>query len=706
MLFYLKEISFIRLIIPFVAGIIGYVFMPYHPSLKFMLATMLSLVTILLLVHYGTVLLRKTNSFGWYGCAVYLTFLFSGYLLCHYYTQINDAKHFSYHFEKNAITLLYITEPLVEKEKSLKTVAEAVFISRDDSLLKVKGRILVYFKKDSLSKQLKYGDRIWVKTNFNPLPEPKNPGEFNYKRFMSFRQVHHQVYLSSNDWLAQGSNEGNSVYAALLDLRKHLSQILEKHVHDKNALAVASSLILGMREKLDDDLIKAYSSSGAMHVLAVSGLHVGIIYIIFGYVFFFLDKNSRTKVLKTIIMVGIIWIYACITGLSPSVMRAAVMFTLISLATNLKRITSIYNILAISAFILLLFNPYLIMEVGFQLSYAAVAGIVMLQPKIYGLLYVKNKFLNSIWAITSVSLAAQVATFPIGLLYFHQFPVYFLFSNLIVIPAASIILYTGLALFASVHLQFPVLKYFLGWLLNSILVILNSVIAFIDALPYSLIQGMDFSIFETWLIYLLIAGMIVYVYLKINASMLIILSAFAMLLFTGFNENISQNRQKKIIVYSVPNSTAIDFIYGRKHVFYSDEKLLNDRSKMLFHIKHNWWESGLRKNITVSVPGFETPFVSSFENYFQFLDKRIARVNDEIRIDEERKKMKVEMVLVSENASVKIKDLVKIYDTKKFIFDSSNQTSSVRKWMNECVRLELDCYDVNSNGAYIEIFNK
>ena len=207
-------------------------------------------------------------------------------------------------------------------------------------------------------------------------------------------------------------------------------------------LKVASALLLGYRENLDKELVKSYASAGAMHVLAVSGLHVGILYLLLTRIFSFLKKVKKVKngkFILTILIVSFLWFYAIMTGLSASVMRATTMFSFIVIGNELlNRKTSIYNTLAVSAIILMIINPFIVYQVGFQLSYVAVVGIVYLQPKLNRLFYSRYKLVRGVWAITCVSLAAQIATFPLSLHYFHQFSTYFFISNLIVIPASSL----------------------------------------------------------------------------------------------------------------------------------------------------------------------------------------------------------------------------------------------------------------------------
>ncbi|HXH18505.1 MAG TPA: ComEC/Rec2 family competence protein, partial [Chitinophagales bacterium] len=398
--------------------------------------------------------------------------------------------------------------------------------------------------------------------------------------------------------------------------------------------------------------------------------------------------------------VSIIWIYAVLTGLSASVLRSAVMFTFVAMGSSLKRITNIYNVLASSAFFLLLINPYFLMEVGFQLSYLAVLGIVLLQPRIYPLFYTRYLLLDKIWMITAVSIAAQAATFPLGLLYYYQFPVYFLVSNLFVIPASTLVLYLGLALFALFWM--PRVSNVIGLLLDKTIWFMDWVVLSIDSLPFALLQGISISVPESWFIYLIIAGIVVFFYYNRNSFFIASLAFAALLLGWNTIEKFLHMQQKRLIIYSVPNTTAMDFISGCEHLFVADSSLLNDYDRMLFHIKHNWWDSGLRSATAGVSDDFQMPFLKRKNQYIQFLDKRMVLLDKEFEASESGTKLKVDFIILSKNVRVKMEKLAEAYDFGKIIFDSSNSGKRIQYWKKDCERLGIGYWDVNEQGAFVE----
>ena len=194
--------------------------------------------------------------------------------------------------------------------------------------------------------------------------------------------------------------------------------------------AVVSALVAGYTDDLDIETMKAFADTGTLHVLSVSGMHVGIIYYVLNLLLLFLSKHRYGNILRVLILLSFLWLYSMITGMSAAVMRSAAMLSFIIVGKSFNRYVNTYNIIAASIFFLLIMNPFTLMDVGFQLSYISVIGIIWLQPHIYSIFDFNTKWKDEIWKVVSVSIAAQIATFPLGIFYFHQFPNYFLPSNL------------------------------------------------------------------------------------------------------------------------------------------------------------------------------------------------------------------------------------------------------------------------------------
>ncbi len=400
-----------------------------------------------------------------------------------------------------------VVEPLKEKEKTFSTLVELEAIRRDSIWEKAVGKVLVYIKKDSLSSEaLKYGDRIVVNMRIQAVSGPKNPNAFDYRKYLAYQNVHFTAFTTLADvWVLQ--NKGNDVFGFAFRAQQACAEIIRKNIRDREAAGIVLSLVLGLKDDLEQPLKTAYASAGVMHILAVSGLHVGIFYAILLFLLGWMN-HGKYKWLFALVCLLVLWTYAFITGLSPSVLRAVTMFSSIIIAKAFARQYNVYNAIAASAFFLLCYNPFLIMSVGFQLSYTAVLGIVFLFQKFYQIFSIENRFLDAVWKMTSVSLAAQVAVFPLSVYYFHQFPVYFLLANLFVIPAAFAILVLGIGLLVLHFL--PGADWLIGIVLEFFVLWVNKFVYFVNTLPQSNLSNLYISGWQVVFLTGMIIGLLIF----------------------------------------------------------------------------------------------------------------------------------------------------------------------------------------------------
>ena len=690
-----NQAPLVRLLIPFLSGILFAVYLPFHFS------NILFYVSIVFCVIAGIVLIPKLNisyrkSF-WFGLLINFSFFVFAYQLTIYKTQKFSVSHFSNHCRGNSIVYARLADSYIEKEKSLKTIIEILAVKENDEWKKCTGKAMVYLKTDSLALALKYGDELLLNVNFKEVPQPQNPGEFNYKRFLSFHNIYNNAYVKSDEWKSLKQNSGNPILKYSIGLRNDLLDVLKQNHLNGDELSVGAALLLGYTDKLDADLISAYSSTGALHVLSVSGLHVAIVYIVFSWLLVFLDRHKKGRIIKAILLILFLWFYAALTGLSPSVLRAATMFSFIIVAKATNKHTNIYNTLAASALFLLLINPYLIMEVGFQLSYLAVIGIVYIQPKIYEWFEFDNWLLDQVWMITAVSIAAQIATFPLGLHYFHQFPNYFLLSNLIVIPVSTLIIYVGIALFS--FSTIPLFVKYLAIVFTWLIWFLNVSVKWIESLPYSLLQGISISVFETWLLYGLIILFLFYLSNRKYYFLIYSLSFCVFILISQVVEQQIQFNQKKIVVYNVAKTTAIDFVNSKQNVLLTDSVFAKNDSRLLFHVKHNWWDLGMNNSQIIS-ENFTTENLIVKSNFIQFFDKRLFVLNKVIKFKKKHsKKLNLDYLVISNNTKMRIEDVQQMFRVKMFVFDSSNSEYKIKKWKEECEELNQEYCSTMDAGA-------
>ncbi len=621
------------------------------------------------------------------GLALILTAVSFGYILTWFYADKNYSSYLGNNIGSEQVWTATITEPPVTRNKVIMAVAD----------VQPTGRIQLSFIKDSTVAPPVYGDVVLFKAKVEEVAAPLNPAEFNYKRYQHYRNIYNHAFIPKGSWKLVEHGKGNFFLSAVYRLRDRFLHVISLYVKDKNDFAVASAIMLGYRDYINSDVLRAYSGSGVIHVLSVSGLHVTVLFLMLNFLLQQLDERGRKwAIAKAVFIISFIWFYACLTGLSPPVLRSALMFTLIQLGQLFFKNKNTINLVAGSAVLLLLFDPFLIMDVGFQLSYLAVFGIVYLYPKIYALLAFKNWLLDKGWAIVAVSLAAQVATVPLSLFYFHQFPNLFLLANLVVIPLSDLILWTGTALFTISPI--PFLNDVTGWLFSHLIAWLNKFIFMVDKMPFALIKGISLTLAEVILVYLLLALLC---WLSEERKTKVLLALLAVILtLSSFHSYRSFNRasQKQIVVYAVRNHQAIALINGFMANYYIDDSLLRDEQTMRNKILPYWWQCGITNDVPVT-PGH----VFSFGKLMFFEGRRILLVDETANTSgvEPTTKLKTDLVILSSNAPVQISGLKKYADFDFVVADGSNSYKRVIKWSEECKQNAVRFWDVSKNGAYL-----
>ncbi|HEY9117581.1 MAG TPA: ComEC/Rec2 family competence protein [Roseivirga sp.] len=599
----------------------------------------------------------------------------------------------------NAYKAQLILEPEV-KTNSTRTVLEVYQVFIDTNWVDMVARVNAYFSKD-IKDSLTYGDLVIVKGKPNATSTPANPGEFDYGNYLAYQNIRFQQFIG-DEFQKTGHSPPNRLVDISIPIRDYCVNQIGTYIPNTKAKAVVLALVLGVKDELDNELIQSFSSTGAMHVLAVSGLHVGIIYaIVFGLMKYLRLNKRKYRWWMAIISVSILWGYAILTGLSPSVLRAVTMFTFVALGRALFRKGNIYNTLAISAMVLLLFNPYLIMSVGFQLSYLAVFGIVFLHPKIYGLIRVQHKLLDKIWSITCVSIAAQVATGPLSLLYFHQFPTYFLLSNLFIIPAAFVILIGGLILLAGSW--YSPLGIAIGWLLNGFVKAINWMVNMASQLPSSTIDGVYLSTLDTWFIYMLLLGVILFLitrrksHLRLGLIAAVAFSVSQILHFEPYAKSI------ELSILDVNNSSVMDLRVGFSATLIADSAFMQDPEKQRFHLQGKRLISGERQDLKegVEIPSQQFPF----GKLFFFEGKSILWLNEVVDIwSDSTDKISIDYLVISNNAVSTMSEVDKFFLSKNVIIDRTNSFYVQRQLIEELKESDSNLHQVATNGYFSSIW--
>lgn len=686
-----KKNPFIRLLAPLVAGIV----LQWYASfgISFLVTGFVFIVCAYLL--FGLLNMEWKFYLQWLqGLLLHAAILLFAMILVWFNNPKQRINWYGHHMTDSASYLVHIQEPVMEKERSLKTTGKIVAVIKGNRLVKVTGRIQLYFAKDSVPEYIQYGDGIIISKALQPIRNSGNPGAFNYERYAAFQHIFHQVFLQSKDWRKLPGNEKVMFWSFIYKARDYIIQSLRKYIPgSKQVKGISEALLIGYKEDLDKDLVQAYSNAGVVHIIAISGLHLGLIYVMLTWLMDKIPVIRESKAARVCLLLACLWLFSMLTGASASVLRSAVMFTCIVIGKNYFVQSTVYNSLATSAFLLLCYNPYFLWDVGFQLSYLALLGIVALQQPIYRLLYCRYKWVDKTWSLMSVTLAAQVSTFPVCLYYFHQFPNLFIITNLVAVPLSTIILFAEIILIALSGID--IMAVLAGKLTGQMILLMNWLITSLNRFPFAVWDNIYANIFTTWVLFLLVLGIC---YWLINTSKTAFyVSALCVLVFTSVHvfERMKTRRQSGLIVYNIPKSRAIDFIYRDSYYFVGDSILQQDGLMKNFHLKP------ARLFYHLSKKSDSLPVMYRNGNMILFCGKKIMLLDTGLNVESQKQKIKLDLLVISGNAALKIKSVFENFNPALIVFDASNSLWKIAQWKRDCIALALPCFSIPEQGAFV-----
>lgn len=687
-----KQAPFLRLVIPFMAGILLQWYSKWPPPAGWILF----IAGIAAFTAFNQRPAFRQYQWRWVNGAFVNISLFATGLLITYYKDVSHQPEWinKYYQDKDVVSAV-LTEPLAEKTNSFKATASVQQVYRNDSTFPVKGNIIIYFRKGSSSHalpNLSYGSQILFSRTLQPIRNSGNPGTFDYERYAAFQGIYHQVFLEPGSYTLLPVKKENPLTAFLFNVREKVLNIIARYIPGKKEAGLAEALLVGYKDDLDKPLVQSYSNTGVVHIIAISGMHMGLIYWLLGIVFSPLKKRKQTRWMVMIFTIAGLWLFALLAGGGPSILRSAVMFTCIVIAESAARKTFIYNSLAASAFILLCINPFWLWDAGFQLSYAAVLSIVVFMKPVYNWFYFKNKFVDNIWKLLAVSLAAQVLTTPVSIYHFHQFPIYFLFTNLLAVPLSSLIVLLEIGLCAVSFV--PAIAGFTGIALYWLIYFMNSFIAYMEHLPFSLLNNLQVNYAQLLLLYGIIAGLGYWLLHKNKMALLAGLASmlcFAALRSLSFIQAASR---QQMVVYNVPRHRVIGFISGRNTVFKGDSGLLAEQTLQAFYLNNAVTE--LRSAVTDSIGNLLVR-----HNFFVFNNRKIVLVDTSCELDRPGDPIAADLLVVSGNPPVSMNRLMEKFSCRAVVFDASNPARMVNKWKKEAAKLGLSCFYTVDNGAFV-----
>ena len=590
----------------------------------------------------------------------------------------NFKNHYTHFYKEETRFVLKISKVLKSGFYQDKYVAEVVQMQTG----KTRGAVLLNIQRDSLRELLAIDTQILVNAEFKRVSPPLNPNQFNYKEYLAKQGIHHQLFIESTAFL-QLSNTTSSLVGVSGKFRNKIQRSLLKYNFKRDELAVITALLLGQRQDISKELLTDYASAGAIHILAVSGLHVGIILLILSFLFKPLEKIKNGAYLKALCIVLLLWMFAFIAGLSASVVRAVTMFTFLAIGQSLRRKKVVEFSLISSMLFLLIVKPMFLFDVGFQLSYLAVFGIIWLQPKLVALYNPRFLIDKKVWQLITVSIAAQVGILPLSIYYFQQFPGLFVLSNLVIIPFLGAILIGGILVICMSLLH--VLPNFLGLMYGYVISLMNDFVSWVGAQEQFLFQEISISFAMMLCCYLLIFSGILYLIKRTPRKFIFFLIVVLLIQSLYFFEQRKAIEKEALIVF---HKSRFSIIGKRKGL----------KIKIQQHI--DTLKPGKINMIKSYVTAEYIQYIENvnFKNFIQFKEKNILIV-DSLGVYQ-LNKLAHPIVILQHSPKINLERLIHRLNPSLIIADGSNYKSYASNWEKVAIKNNIPFHDTRKKGAF------
>ncbi|MDB2419991.1 ComEC family competence protein [Flavobacteriaceae bacterium] len=631
---------------------------------------------ILIFLSLTAYLQRKTLFFVF---ITWITFFLTGMILVYENDTTNHTNYFQKHVKNTSKSILAIEKVLKPGNYHHKYVAGVIQVDGKKTI----GHVLLNIEKDSTRLLFNTGDLLFLKNKFEDIKTSLNPHQFNYKHYLKKQGINQQVYATHQEILLLDESKF-SLLRFIDAFRVNIQKSLRRYHFTEDELAVMNALLLGQRQEISKELSDNYSKAGAIHILAVSGLHVGIILLILSFVLKPLERVNKGILIKLVLVILFLWFFALLAGLSASVIRAVTMFSAIAIGQFFNKRNAIEHSLIFSMFIILLWNPLFLFDVGFQLSYTAVFGIIWVQPVLSQLWKPTFFIVDKGWQLITVSVAAQLGVLPISLFYFHQFPGLFFISNLIIIPFLGVII--GLGLVVLVLSYVSILPLFLEGFYGDIISILNKVVVFVARQENFLFSEISFSSVKMIFSYLfIISGF--QLFLKLNAKRyFLFLGSILAFQCVFIVEKYTKAQKSELIVFHKSKNTIIGKRKGSSfEVYHSMDSLQISSQKLLINYK-------VGENI-------------SSQNYLKLSNLMYYKKKVVLIIDKDGlyniKELDSPIVVLRQSPKINLQRLVKKLKPAIIIADGSNYKSYIENWKTTCKNLKIPFWTTYNQGAYI-----
>ncbi len=543
-----SEIPFFRIVLAFIAGLLLY---GLEVRISIFILPALALFFLVLAYTSG----KTVWNYSLMGMALFLLILLSGFYRVQTTDQIGTLNHFStQQCEGDELLLRARIDEVNDRTnftRLLISVKEAACSQKPESASMAGGRLLLQIRNTDSSTLLIPGQTIEFTGKIGAIPQARNPHAFSFKDFMARQRVYHRGFLDGEELNILDKNP-SQLTSRIHRFRKSFLSNLKTHTNMEETPGLITGIVLGDKSLMDDQIYSAFRDVGAAHVLAVSGLHVGIVYSLF-----YLFLKRAPSIPKALITLTGVWAFILFAGAPPSAIRAGSMFSLFCLGQLFQKKAHSINILSFCAFLHLFYDPNLLADIGFQFSYMALLGILVFFRKINAFLPIPNKWIQPLRDLVSLSIAAQIGVLPLSIYYFNQASPYFMFSSIFSITGAYLIL-TGGLLVGLLGFILPKPATVMGWLMDYLCWILAEIMKLFNTLPAASFKELHLTIPELLVIYGLIVLFALIIYQRMVQWKKPVILAMGLLVFTGFSHSYHKMQTHAVYIYSVGNEVLID----------------------------------------------------------------------------------------------------------------------------------------------------
>jgi len=671
------DFPLIKITISFILGILVCYF--WQPSIAIATIALSIGISLISILYFLSKKSKKANII--FGISVsYLSFCVGITTLLINTDSLQQSNYT--HYENAFKSEHYITLTLREKIKSNDYSDRYIAIVNSINQKKYSGRIIINVQKDSLPNLLIIGNKIKVKTILHHNSPSKNPNQFDYSKYLANKQIYAQIYTSKAAInINKKIKKDIWFYASRLNTR--IIRNLEKANFNKVEMDVAMALILGQQQEISADIIKDYQYSGATHVLSVSGLHVGFIMIFILFILKPIPNTKKGSFTKLVVIIISLALFGIVSGLSPPVLRSVVMFSFIAIGNHLHRSTNTYHTLLVSVLLILLFEPYFLFDVGFQLSYIALFSIVWIQPLFKNIWTPKNKIINYLWEALTVSFAAQIGTFPICLYYFHQFPGLFFVTNILILPVLSFIMIAGIIVMViSVFQSCPL---FIVQIFEKSIYFLNLIIHYVASFDSFVIINICFNSYYLLTFSLVTITVIIWFKKPSFGKLIAFLFTFILLQISFVYTKKETENQRELIVFNTAKKTIITKRTGQNVSIFTNDSLLKKETK---------------NNITDAylVGNFATlKEIKTVRNLLFFNGKKILLI-DSTGIYQD--KIQPDIIILTQSPRINLDRILQKLKPKVVVADATNSNSIQKYWRTSCLIKNIPFHATREKGYY------